>query len=203
MRIGYFGGTFDPPHRAHLAVAEVALQQFALDKVEIAPTGHQPLKHGVTGASYKDRLAMVQLLCDDRDGLHASRIDEPHADGSANYTIDVLRTLAQSGDAVFSIVGADSFLDIRRWRESDELLHIADWIVVSRPGFFLDDLSSLHLSADQKKRVHLLQSVHFDISATQIRERLAQGDFCNDALTPEVARFIREHHLYRQGEDTQ
>lgn len=200
MRIGYFGGTFDPPHRAHLAVAQAALQQFALDHIEIAPTGRQPLKQQDAIAGYGDRLAMVRLLCNGFSSLNASCIDEPHRDGSANYTVDVLRKLAKLGDELFSIVGADSFLDLHRWREPDELLRIANWIVVSRPGFSLDHLSALHLNPEQKRRVHLLETVHLDISATQVRARLAQDEPCDDLLTPEVARYIREHHLYKQEE---
>ena len=201
MRIGYYGGTFDPPHRGHLAVALAAASAFSLDRVEIAPTGHQPLKSGAPHASFEQRLAMVRLLCSSSTLLHASTIDVPHPDGSPNYTIDVLRNLATSGDEIFSIVGADSFLDLRRWREPVALLRIAQWIVVSRPGCSLDDLSPLGLTPAQRERVHLLTTLHIDLSATDIRAKLAHGDASNDALTPEVLRYIREHHLYQAKEN--
>ncbi|MBS1816140.1 MAG: nicotinate (nicotinamide) nucleotide adenylyltransferase [Acidobacteria bacterium] len=213
MRIGYYGGTFDPPHRGHLAVAQAAAAAFALDRVELAPTGRQPLKDAAPHATFTQRLDMVRLLCGESALLHASDIEAPRANGSPNYTVDTLRTLARNCDELFAIVGADSFLDLRRWREPDELLRIAQWIVVSRPGWALDNLTPLALTAEQRARVHLLTTVHVDISATGIRAKLAQGgasqkkladavaETLTNELTPEVLRYIREHHLYISEEN--
>jgi nicotinate-nucleotide adenylyltransferase len=196
MRIGVYGGSFDPPHRGHLAVAIAAAESFALDVVYITPTGIQPLKNGASHASFEDRLAMVRLLCEGRARLAASKLDRPNVDGSPNYTVDLLRQHEHASYTLFSIVGADSFLDLRRWREPEELLRLADWIVASRPGFSLKDLAPLALTSIQRERVHLLESLHIEISATEIRERLARGEDCSNVLTPEVAEYIRAHHLY-------
>jgi len=98
---------------------------------------------------------------------------------------------------LFNLVGADSFLDLPRWHEPERLLEVAEWIVVSRPGFPLADLSPLDLTPYQRGRVHLLQTVHEDVAATNLRERLEAGDRCADVLSPEVSAYIAAHHLYR------
>ena len=198
MRIGYFGGTFDPPHRAHLLLAQTAADAFHLDRVLLAPTGVQPLKQSAADAGYIDRLAMVRLLCREDARLEASDLDAPHEDASPNYTVDALETLrALHPDAeIFALAGADSFLTLRQWREPERLLSLAEWIVVSRPGFALDDLSSLELSVEQLKRVHLLTGMDEETSATGLRERLRMGVSCGEALTPAVALYIARMHLY-------
>ncbi len=198
MRIGYFGGTFDPPHAAHLQVARAAAQAFSLDRVLLAPTGVQPLKDAAQAASYADRLTMTRLLCAEDERLSVSELDAPHPDGTPNYTIDALEKLRSEfpGAEVFVIVGADTFLSLPHWREPQRLLDEAEWIVVSRPDVPLDDLSSLGLTPEQRARVHLLTTVNEDVSATSIRERLRVGVSCGRMLTPSVSLYIARMHLY-------
>jgi len=212
MRAGFFGGTFDPPHRGHLAVARADASEFSLDTIYFAPVASQPLKPGGTHASFADRLAMVELLCaaeaetsgDSR--LIASKLDAPRSDGQANFTIDTLGRLRTAlereskkldGVELFVITGADSFLDLRRWREPDALLQAAQWIVVSRPGFSLKDLAPLALTPEQRVCVHLLEDVHEAVSASQVRDCLQAGLDCASLMTPEVYSYIREHKLYQ------
>lgn len=199
MRIALFGGSFDPPHRGHLSIATAAADTFHLDTVLFAPTGRQPLKPGQTPAPFADRLAMTALLCAPDQRFHVSPIDAPRADGQPNYTVDTLAELKRTmPDAtLFNIVGADSFLDLPRWREPQRLLELAEWIVVSRPGFSLDDLSPLHVTAVEQSRVHLLQNVHEDISATDLRRHLRNGETGGDLIPAAVSDYIRTHHLYR------
>lgn len=196
MRVGFFGGTFDPPHRGHLAVARAAAAAFGLKKVLLAPVASQPLKPDDAEASYVDRLRMVQLICG--DGLEASEADAPRPDGTPNYTIDTLRRLrsALPEDAeLFVVVGADAFRTFRRWKDPDGLLREAQWIVVSRPGTPLrwDDLN---LSAAQSSRIHPLEGVAEPASASTVRERLHAGEDCTDLLPSAVLAYIRKHHLY-------
>lgn len=201
MRIALFGGTFDPPHRGHLSIARAAADRFALDRILFAPTAKQPLK-GTTSASFEDRFAMVELAVSADTRFAASRIDGPNADGSPNYTVDTLSRLSHelSGESEaekkYCITGADAFLDIKRWREPSRLFELADWIVVSRPGFSLSDLSPLALTPQQLTRVHLLEGIHEDISATRLRADLAAGKDIAANLPPGVANYIRQHHLY-------
>lgn len=205
MRIGYFGGSFDPPHRGHLAVAKAARDAFALDRILLAPTGRQPLKPDARTAPFSDRLTMVRLLCTGEAGLEASDIDAPQADGLPNFTVDTLRQLQDSvvqtelgleAVELFVIVGLDAFLDLARWKEPETLLTMAEWIVVSRPGFDEADLASAGLPGFDPSRVHLLRGVEVPVSATSIRRRLAQGVDCSEELTPAVHTYIRWRHLY-------
>ena len=203
MRVGFFGGSFDPPHRGHLAIATAAAEAFGLGKVLLAPTALQPLKPHGSEASFGDRLAMVALLCADAPALDPSELDAPSTDGAPNYTIDTLNRLQREltpADSVFVLVGADAFLDLPRWREPAALLAAAEWIVVHRPGFGGADLDAalrrLALTPEQRQRVHLLRSVDDPASATDIRALLRSGDDCADLLTPGVLEYIRQHHLY-------
>ena len=197
-RVGVFGGSFDPPHLGHLAVAKAAADAFSLDVVLFTPTGRQPLKPAGAGAGFADRIAMTEHLAMADDRFAVSDVDGPRADGRANYTVDVLRSLKQAmpDAALCAIAGADSFLDIRRWREPEALLQLADWIVVSRPGFSLDDLSPLRLTAAEQARVHLLETVHEPTSASAVRAALARGEDVSTALPGQVLDYVRDHGLY-------
>lgn len=199
MRVGLFGGSFDPPHRAHLAVAEAVRDRFALDRVLLAPAAVQPLKPDGANASFAERLHMVELLCERVPGIEASAIDGPQPDGRPNYTIDTLRrlrdTLPQAAE-IFVIVGADAFLGIRQWKDPEALLNGARWIVVSRPGFDLRQLEALHLTAEQRARIDTLSDFANPVSATEIRERLREHNIAKELVPPKVLEYIRAHHLY-------
>ena len=203
MRVALFGGTFDPPHRGHVAIARAAADRFALDTVFFAPAGRQPLKGNTATASFEERLAMATLTCMEDPRFAVSNLDAPLPDGSPNYTVDTLARLATSlPDAtLFSLIGADSFRSLGHWREPQRLFELAEWIVVSRPGFDLPEHAEpegMALTDAQRARMHLLDSVHEDVSATLLRSRLRDGDPSEDLLPPLVARYIQEQKLYRQ-----
>jgi nicotinate-nucleotide adenylyltransferase len=199
MRVALFGGSFDPPHHGHTAIAGAAADVFDLDQVLFVPVGRQPLKPEGAPANFDDRLAMVELACRTDPRFAVSDLDAPRSDGKPNYTVETLATLheAMPDARLFNLVGADSFLNLPRWHEPERLLELAEWIVVSRPGFPLADLSALGLTARQRGHVHLLQTVHEDVAATNLREHLEAGDRCADVLDPAVAGYIEAHHLYR------
>ena len=203
MRIALFGGTFDPPHRGHLAIAIAAADSFRLDRVLFAPAGRQPFKPEAHSTPYADRLAMTALACACDPRFEASAIDAPRPDGAPNYTVDTLTELHRlyPEAAVFNLVGADSFLDLPRWREPDRLIELAEWIVASRPHFSLDGIA-LHLTPNQRARVHLLETTHDDISATDLRHRLQTGDSCAGLIPPRVLAYIQTHRLYGRAAST-
>jgi nicotinate-nucleotide adenylyltransferase len=207
MRVAFFGGTFDPIHRGHLRLAAAAANAFALDRVLFAPVGLQPLKSDGAMASFADRLEMITLALASTDSRQpatsnflVSTLDAPRPDGAPNYTVDTLATLALEypDDNLFALTGADSFLDLRRWRSPDRLLDLAEWIVASRPEFPLTEaqLGPLALTPGQRARVHLLTTLHEDVSATELRRRLRMGDPCPGLLPTPVAAYIRAHRLY-------
>ncbi len=212
MRVAFFGGTFDPIHRGHLRLASAAADAFALDRVLFAPVGNQPLKAKHPIASFADRLAMTSLALASPDlrpgdlqpatcNFSVSTLDAPRPDGQPNYTVDTLAALSREYPAatLFVLTGADSFLTMRKWRSPDQLLALAEWIVVSRPEFPLAEtqLAQLALTPGQRARIHILSTVQEDVSATELRRQLRAGDPCPGLLSPAVAAYIREHHLYR------
>jgi nicotinate-nucleotide adenylyltransferase len=202
MRIALFGGSFDPPHRGHVAIAKAAADSFSLDQVLFAPAGRQPLKSHAPGASFDERLALTTLACMADPRFTPSTLDAPRPDGSPNFTADTLRRLRDSmpGAQLFNLVGADSFVSLAQWREPEALLELAEWIVVSRPGYSGSSLQTdppgLTLTPAQRARIHILQNVHEDVAATNLRERLRHGDPCADLLPPQVSGYIQHHHLY-------
>ncbi len=224
MRIAFFGGTFDPPHCGHIAIARAAITRLALDQVLVAPVGTQPFKGGSAHSGFEDRLAMVRLAVEREPGLTASSVDAPLPGGEPNYTFDTLRRLRsqlQPTDVLFCLLGADSFLTLSQWHQSTELLLFCDFIVAGRPGFSLEQINaalpigvkntSEHREATftrfelsgpsgQSAGLFLLPDLDQDISATEIRAALAEGAEQQTVLAPAVAAYIRSHRLYRPVE---
>ena len=222
MRIAFFGGTFDPPHRGHLAIALAAIERLRLDRVLVAPVGAQPLKRNFQPASFEDRMAMVKLAFAGDERFVVSDADRPHSDGSPNYTVDVLRELKRDlvdGDKLFCLLGADSFLTMKHWHRAAELLFVCSFIVAGRPGFSLTDLTAalpegvcivdaeangpfidicaLENAQGQRSNLYLMPDLQEDVSATQIRAALSGDAGAEKVLSPEVVRYIDEHGLYR------
>jgi len=142
-RIAFFGGSFDPPHRGHLAVAHAARQALDLDEILFAPVGTQPLKLEGASASFEQRVAMTRLAIADDAGFAVSPVDAPRAGGQPNYTIDTLELLhAELGSdcQFFCLMGMDSFLHLPLWRRAAEIPFAATLVVAARPGEPLDKL---------------------------------------------------------------
>lgn len=143
QRVAFFGGSFDPPHLGHLAVARAAQEALMLDSVLFAPVSAQPLKPEGSTASFEDRLALTRLAIAGDHGFAVSPIDAPRPLAAPNYTIETLLRLRAElcGDGrLFCLMGADSLLGLRRWHRGAEIPFVAPLIVASRPGQPLDDL---------------------------------------------------------------
>jgi nicotinate-nucleotide adenylyltransferase len=158
-RVAFFGGSFDPPHLGHLAVARAAQVAFALDTVLFAPVGMQPLKPEGPVASFEDRLAMTRLAIAGQPGFEVSLVDAPKPPDAPrqedarqsspnyapNYTFDTLESLRRSlapRSLLFCLMGADSFFGWRHWHRAAEIPFVAPLIVASRPGQPLQDLKA-------------------------------------------------------------
>jgi nicotinate-nucleotide adenylyltransferase len=144
-RVAFFGGSFDPPHQGHLAVARAARLALGLDAVLFAPVGAQPLKAAGAAASFEDRVAMTRLALAGDAGLELSLADAPKASGAPNYTLETLQTLRQElspGSVLFCLLGADAFLGLKDWRGAASIPFVAPLIVASRPGQPLEDLKA-------------------------------------------------------------
>jgi len=145
-RVAFFGGSFDPPHLGHLAVAQAAQAALSLDTVLFAPVGAQPLKPQGSTASFADRLEMTRLAIGSNPGFIVSLADAPKFSGEPNFTLQTLHGLRAElppEGALFCLMGADSFAGLKRWRGAAEIPFVAPLIVASRPGQRLDDLEAM------------------------------------------------------------
>jgi len=218
--LALFGGTFDPVHRGHLAAARAARDRFGLDAVHLVVAGRPPHKSSAPLSPYPHRCAMVALACAGQPRLSLSLAEAgPDFSGSATlYSIDLVRAhrkrLSRSAQLYF-LIGADAFLDIGKWRESEALLDSCDFIVVSRPGFRLETLraalpagmlaaeSSLRRPATRgsvrlrRSTVYVIPSVHVDVSSTGIRRRVARGLPIRSLVPRGVEDYICKQALYR------
>jgi nicotinate-nucleotide adenylyltransferase len=223
-RVAFFGGSFDPPHLGHLAVARAARDALHLDRVQFAPVGAQPLKPRGSTAPFADRVAMTELAIIGEPGFEVSLVDAPNAAGQPNYTLETLRSLRtglSSDGCLFCLMGADSFASLGRWRGAAEIPFTAALIVASRPGQRLDDLArylpaGLTLEPLAGAKAHELRSflvrnrdgetapfyilpgLHIEISASDIRAQVrSSSSQANSLLPAPVADYIRTRALYR------
>ena len=155
---------------------------------------------------------MTELLCAGEPRLEASVIDAPQPGGRPNYTVDTLRRLKAQlqpenpaaalatparAPQLFAILGADAFLHFRQWRDPDQLLRLAEWIIISRPGTAMPQTILADVTADTRARVHLLVGIADPLSSTELRARLHTFQNCAAFLPPSVLDYIHAHHLYR------
>jgi nicotinate-nucleotide adenylyltransferase len=216
MRIAFFGGSFDPPHLGHLAIAHAARQALALDQVLFAPVGLQPLKPLGSSASFEDRAAMVQLAIASEPSFALSLLDAPKpGQTTPNYTVETLQQLRQShphNTQLFLLLGADSLRTFHHWHRAAEIPFLAHLIVASRPNESLAELQSLMppaifieltqpslyqltSSAGAHSQLTLLPDLHYEISATALRQAI-QSPSAPQQIPPPVLEYIHQHRLY-------
>jgi nicotinate-nucleotide adenylyltransferase len=191
-RIGVMGGTFDPIHHGHLVAAEEARHSCGLERVLFVPAGAPWQKSGKVVSSPSDRYEMVRLATADNDAFEASRVDIDRE--GPTYTVDTLTSLARMspGAELFFITGADAILEILTWKDPDEMLKLARFVAVTRPGSDLGALRGLGLS----DRVLTLEIPALAISSTDVRARVRDGRPIRYLVPAPVERYIREHGLY-------
>ena len=145
QRVAFFGGSFDPPHLGHLAIARAAREALRLDQVLFAPVGAQPLKPQGSTAPFEDRVKMTELAIAGEPGFAVCLLDAPDPKGKPNYTLETLERLRLAlppDSQLFCLMGADSFLALRHWHRAAEVPFAGALVVASRPGQMLDDLAS-------------------------------------------------------------
>jgi nicotinate-nucleotide adenylyltransferase len=144
-RVAFFGGSFDPPHFGHLAVARAARAALELDTVLFSPVGAQPLKPLGSTASFEDRVAMTLLAIAGDEGFEVSLVDAPRPSGEPNFTLETLVNLRAElprEGVLFCLMGADAFLGLRAWHRAAEIPFVAPLVVASRPGQHLEGMRS-------------------------------------------------------------
>lgn len=188
MRLGLYGGTFDPIHNAHLAVARSARTQFQLDSVLLIPNRLPPHKQSATGATYEQRLEMVRLACMDQPGLEACDIENHEGKSYTIQTLERLRLRYGAAAQFFFIIGADAFAEVLTWYRVEDVFDRTAFIVAARPGF--------EYAVPPGADVHRMDALDLPVSSSEIRARLAAGETVTD-VPASVSRYIASVHLYR------
>jgi nicotinate-nucleotide adenylyltransferase len=221
MNLAFFGGTFDPVHHGHTALARAAAERFDLARVYFVPANIPPHKQRYPISEYAHRYAMVVLATMSEKAFVPSLLEAPSPAGnSANYSIETIRRLKKTlkkSDRLYLLIGIDAFKDIAKWHQAEALFRECEFIIGSRPGYSLADVAnSLPESLRPKSSVtkpfakqpakgdlalngvtiHLLENVHQPISATAIREAVAAKKPLRKFVDPAVADYIKKVGLY-------
>ena len=200
MRLGIFGGTFDPVHNGHLLLAEQAREQCRLDQVWFVPAGVPPHKLARTLASGKARAEMLELAVAGHDSLRVDRRELDRSDPC--YTVETLARL-KAEDAtreLFFLMGADSLADFLTWREPRRIVELAQLAVVNRGGAALPDPKPAQalLGETLASRIHFVTISGVDFSSSDIRRRIREGMSIRFMVPRAVECYIETHGLYRQ-----
>lgn len=196
--VGIMGGTFDPIHFGHLAAAEGARQQLGLDRVLFMPNRQPPHKAGRHVSAAEHRAAMVKLAIAGNPGFDYTDV-ELHREGPS-YTSDTIRAVHDLYPDLRSafLVGMDSLLEIQTWHDYPTLLTLTDLVVVSRPGYSVEQRDAVlaALGPALTGRIRLLETPGVAVSATELRRLAGEGRSLRYLVPDAVAGYIREHHLY-------
>lgn len=213
--LALFGGTFDPVHVGHIAVAQAAQRRFHLDAIHFIPSARPPHKTKLALMPFIHRYAMIALACADHADFVPS-LTEAEMDGATPrvfYTIDTVRQFRREhpDDHLYFILGADQFLEISTWKSYEALLDACDFIIASRPGFRLDALrlvippeklgpaeaQSPNRIVLRKSSVYLLTTVSSHVSSTEVRQRIEQHKSIHGLVPARVEEYILGQALYQ------
>lgn len=189
LRIGVFGGTFDPIHNVHIDIARAALNFAHLDRILFIVSARPPHKRGEYVAKPEERYAMVEAALANEPHMEASRIELDRQGPS--YTTDTLQTLQEAypGAELVLIVGMDSLADLPQWKNAQLILDQAAILAVPRPGEFV-------VPAILQGRYKVLPFPKTDESSTYVRRHLSEGDNLDGRVPAAAAAYIHEHHIY-------
>jgi nicotinate-nucleotide adenylyltransferase len=214
MRVGIFGGTFDPIHCGHLKLAEMARDLVRLDRIFFITSVQPPHKSNSTSANFLDRHAMVALALAGQAGFIPSSLEFERSGKS--YSVDTIRhfrNIMPEDAELFFLIGIDAFLDISSWKEHHQLLDLCDFLVFSRPGFdplqlreklprewksrIRQDLPSIDKESRSSHGVFCVFDLQNPLSATGIRTRIKQGRPIDGMVPAAVEEYIDKTGLYR------
>jgi len=190
MRLGLYGGTFDPVHLGHLLVAQAALEELELDRLVFIPAAQSPFKPGTTPASATARSRMLRMALAGRTEFAVDEL-EIHR-GGVSYSIDTAREFQRRhpGAELLWLIGADHVATLPQWRDAALLADLVEFVVIPRPGETLNPLP-------HPFRLRQLKGWPLKVSSSEIRERIGAGKPCHVLLPPGVAEVIAAERWYR------
>lgn len=225
-RIAVYGGTFDPVHVGHTAVARSLLQLFGLDEILFVPAYAAPHKRDRKVSPAFDRHAMLALATQGEESFRISTVELSAPEKP--YTVETLTRFCETlGETsrLFFVMGADSWEEITTWREWERVLALTDQLIVTRPGYelpvehvteavrerivdvrgFAGELVELELAETGGPRVYLTDAVNVGVAATGVRAAVARGEWelLDSLVAPAVAEYIRKYGLYRETDGTE
>lgn len=213
-RIAFYGGSFDPPHKGHIAIAHALTKRFELDEFVFIPAFHAPHKTRKRPTSAYDRYAMLCLITEEEPHVKVSKMEIEMPERP--YSVETLGRLKEelTDVEIYFVMGADSWMDITTWREWETVLSLTNHIVVTRPGY---EIGFDHVSDAVRERIidlrngnhdqfpaetlgpkiYFTDAVELNISATDIRHKIAGGDASWEASVPRaVANYIKKYQIY-------
>lgn len=226
MNIGLFGGTFDPVHRGHTALARDAMERCKLHRVYFVAANVPPHKQKQALTPFVHRFAMLALATENEKAFVPSLLEAPEEGETRkkdkpNYTVDTVRRLKQSfkkSDRLFLLIGMDAFAEIAKWHQAETLFRECEFIVAGRPGYSLADVANALPEALRPRpevtkpfhrqvatgdlvlpgvSIHLLDDLHQPASATAIRQAASAGKPLGRFVEPVVAEYIKKVGLYK------
>jgi nicotinate-nucleotide adenylyltransferase len=198
-KIGVIGGTFDPIHLGHLAVAEEALRQVDLAEIIFVPAGHPYFKASALISLAEHRIKMLERAIANKPHYKISLLEIQRLGPSyAVETVAKIKSQRQPEDEIFFIMGWDSLLTLPRWEQPEKLISLCKIIASPRPGYSKPDVSLIEKDLPGISQCTIvMEKPLVDISATEIRERVRHGLPIDDMVPPSVARYIKETGLYK------
>jgi len=216
-RVAYYGGSFDPPHRGHIAIADALVDQFGLNSFVFIPAFHAPHKARLKPTSAYDRYTMLCLATQSAVKMRVSRMEIEMPERP--YSVETLTRIltVRPDDDIYFVIGADSWQDILTWREWEKVLTMVNIIVVTRPGV---EIGFDHVTAEVRKRIvdmragansdrneqtapgiesliFITDAVNMDVSATDIRRKIREDvPSWRDEVKAEVANYIEKYQIY-------
>jgi nicotinate-nucleotide adenylyltransferase len=197
QRMGVLGGTFDPVHYGHLAIAEEARSQLSLDMVLFLPARVQPLRQGEQVSAPEHRASMIERAVLANPSFQLSRIEFERPGPS--YTVDTMLQLRERyprGTAFYFLLGGDALAELPHWKEPDRLLTLCHFVVFERPGCDFDARNLFLKFPLLRDRVIFVEGPRLEISATDLRRRVRKGLPIRYQLPDAVEEYIRSHRLY-------
>lgn len=199
-KIAVMGGSFDPCHNGHINLALDAKKQLVLEEVVLVPTKIQPFKINRKVAPDSDRLNMLRLAIEKFQGLRACDIEIMQDDISYTYkTLKNIKSFLGDGYKVYFLTGTDAFLEIEKWNNAEKLLKENSFLVGTRIGYKEEELEKIidRVNENFNCEVIKIDNRKFEISSTEIRNKISSGQPIGDLVNKKVERYILEHELYK------